>query len=120
MWSRICRASCRNHRGALRSAASLLRYFGSGAVAWDAVCAGDLSLLQGSIVRADEEHVTLPRAWRCCIVLAAVALDIAELLLSRGARVYACDSTVPLHCTMRACPVTPISELLLSNERTSS
>jgi hypothetical protein len=105
--------------GALRSATSLLRYFGSGAMAWDAVCAGDLSLLQGAIVRgADEEHVDVATGMtllhRAC---GNGFLEIAELLLSRGARVGARDANgaTPLHyACVSGHP--DIVELLLSND----
>jgi hypothetical protein len=105
--------------GALRSATSLLRYFGSGAMAWDAVCASDLSLLQGAIVRgADEEHVDVATGMtllhRAC---GNGCLEIAELLLSRGARVGPRDANgaTPLHyACVSGHP--DIVELLLSND----
>ena len=87
--------------GALRSVMTMLRYFGSGEAAWNAVCSGDVHEVHSALVGgADDEHVDVSTG--CTLLHRACgdgSADVAELLIQRGCRVDPVDSngSTPLH-----------------------
>lgn len=87
--------------GSLRSVMTVLKYFGSGEIAWNAVCSGNVHEVHSAFVDgADDEHVDLMTGGtllhRAC---GDGSSEIVELLIQRGCNVNAIDqnNSTPLH-----------------------